>query len=50
MLMSKYIYIYIFLGDCMISQNEEGECIDAQMVKQAVLQAINNWSESYEEE
>ncbi|OAY46370.1 transcription factor SCREAM2 [Manihot esculenta] len=31
-------------------ENEEGECIDAQMVKQAVLQAINNWSESYEEE
>ncbi|XP_021688656.1 transcription factor bHLH61-like [Hevea brasiliensis] len=29
---------------------EQGECIDAHVVKQAVLQAVKNWNESTEQE
>lgn len=33
---------------CFFQDEEQGESINAQVVKQAVVQAIKNWSESSE--
>ncbi|GJY81316.1 hypothetical protein Tco_0494067 [Tanacetum coccineum] len=33
-----------------IENHENGECIDSQLVKQAVIQAIEEWSESNDPE
>jgi hypothetical protein len=40
----KYIYIYLILQN-----TEHIESLDARVVKQAVVEAIKNWSESSEQ-
>jgi hypothetical protein len=42
----KYLYIYIYL---ILQNTEHIESLDAQVVKQAVVEAIKNWSESSEQ-
>ena len=48
----RYIHTYVELAvrmlKCFFQDEEQGESINAQVVKQAVVQAIKNWNESTE--
>ena len=44
--MMTKIYLFIYL----LQNEEQSESVDAQVVKQAVLQAIKNWSESTDQQ